>query len=604
LLKRRPTVELRLPDGIVPGEAFEGEVVLTADEPLELDGVDCEIQGEEQTPGLARRGTRRLAAGRGALPAPRRIPAGRTKIALRLALSPDMAPTFRGRLGHGSYTLIIHIRVPYWPDWSESFELFVAPSKAPPWVLPSTARAVATPESDLRAGAAAIRCRIDQDVVQAGQRIRTEVTVEAPSGHVHREVAVTLRSEEQSLDEGLPLDRHVDDALTAWVPLAPTPGGWQGQLDLQIPAYLQPTTRTESWRFGWTLVVGTRHPEPLRRDLVPALSIPVTVLPPSRDLSLGRVLRLADTARESKVFLRRWRHVAADLGMWPAPHGLSGRRGDIRIQMSAERREGSGRCVVAALSYPDLHLDLDGGGVDGFRRALQRDIPLGDRCWDRRHYVTGRDEQQVRPFLAMVAPLLVRHELLDLDDRHLVLQRLDPDLRLETIADLGRTAIALADALLSAKALIPPPTAMAAARPSWMRLAARLGEPLETARMAVHGRFAGTDAAVITHWSARGDPLHTAVMLRAGQPIAASSQLDLSGRHVMRGNPAELAPAARKRIEDLCQHVLAVSIGEELLCASLPAPLHDTAVVLPVLERLAAIARLLCGRGGPYRAPR
>jgi hypothetical protein len=602
LIKQRPTIELRLPDRIVPGATFEGEVVLTTEEPLAIEGIDGRIHGEEWSQGLVGEQPRRTAVGTEAVAAARRLPAGRTVLPLRIALPPEMPPTYRGKLARASYTLTIGVMVRYWPDWSEQFDLVVSPSETPPWLKPGKACDVSTTTIHARSGTPDMGCHLDSDVVAMGNRLQGSVAVPTADRLGPREISVVLQSRERFTGHDGPQHEHINRDFATLIPLVATPEGARCTIDLQVPRQQQPSTHTSMWSFAWSLELSTRIRDQPWREPSHTLTVPVTILPPSSQEELAKVLRLTNTAYEAEVFERRWRHVAADLGMWRDEHGLACRIGGVRVSITAVRRGAEGRFLVAELHYPDLHLDLDGGLASGFHRVFNRGIALGDARWDRRHYLTGRDANQLRAFLPMMAPLLVRHEVADLDDRHLVLQRRDPELRLESIADLGRSAISLAQALTSARNLIPPPTAMQQARGSWSRLAAELGEPLETARMAVRGRFAGADVAAITHWTPRGEPLSTVVSLRTGQPIAETHRLDLAGSDVIAGNLAHLHPAARKMIEKLSQRVLAISIDEHLLSASLPAPLLDPAPIIPVLELLVSIARLLCGRGGPYRA--
>jgi hypothetical protein len=365
---------------------------------------------------------------------------------------------------------------------------------------------------------------------------------------------------------------------------------------LRIPDHVPVSYESKLWSLRW--VLEARAHIAWASDVF--MRIPVTVV--SRgSRTASKAQRFAPPTVGSERVRRIWSAVAGELGMRFDGQALSARLPEATVKVHRDHRGDHGIFLVAELRYPRLHLCLDGGLATGFRRLVGGGVALGDAEWDRRHYVTGRDPGQIRALGTALLSQLAGHQVADWDDEHLVIERRDAGQAPGPLRQLTAAALALARELGQARAAIPPPQAMASAVPSWLRLAQRLGGPLETARMAVHGRFDGIKAEVATEWNPDGTPVRTIVQLKPDFPIEDKCCLHWSDGQYSSGDPQQLPGQARALLAKAQEDALALRIEQQQLELSVPAPELDANQLVERLHQLEQLTTALRSKVGPYR---
>ncbi|MCZ7687530.1 MAG: hypothetical protein M5U28_55845, partial [Sandaracinaceae bacterium] len=165
--------------------------------------------------------------------------------------------------------------------------------------------------------------------------------------------------------------------------------------------------------------------------------------------------------------------------------------------------------LVAALSHPDLGLDLIVEPASSVRKLVGGGVRTGDAAWDREHYAVARDDEQAAIFLRALLPALRGAHLRRLDDRSLTLQPARLGAEPRSARALRRGAAHLARAMEALRGRMPPPTKLREVAEEWRALERTLGAPLETARMRVAGRMGMHPAEVRLDFDAEGEPLRT-----------------------------------------------------------------------------------------------
>jgi hypothetical protein len=362
-----------------------------------------------------------------------------------------------------------------------------------------------------------------------------------------------------------------------------------------IPRGLFPSWTSKLWTFEWLFELRATR----LHDAV--LRVPITVLPPTPPATRRPPRRVgAAPAVGSARVQALWTETGAKEGLALDESGaLLGEIAETSIVVRRQHRGRAGLFLVSELRYPALHLDLMIRKEGALAALLGRGHRIGDRKWDRRYLLLGREAAQITALLRGSLFEALRHAgLTSMDD---VALRVEEPGSGETAAELapfvGRIA-AIARALASARSRIPPPAAMSSALEAWKRLAETLGGPLETARMAVAGRRGGLEASVATEWSRGGEPLHTALTLRPGWPIAAQNVTRLAP-----GQPPPEAwpPPAAALLPAAFGGADALEVREDVATLALPAPVAELPVVLDRLDGLAALCAALREGVGPYR---
>lgn len=600
IIKHRPDIRVRLPKVVYPGKGFDVEVLVDAKRSVPISRLDATLLGTETSTvgsGKNQRTYRHRTlsmsvelAGKG------RLPKGRSRLPFRVDLPGELPPSYDGSHAKSEYVVRVVADIPWWPDRKSEFLVAV---QLPPVALPAgEPQLYSTAPSGPRAEEAHVECSLATATVVPGHVLEGSVALYNMAFNRYRGLSLSLVARETRRDTRGKRRGSVLDAKTYTLEL-PIQGVTDGEaipIRMKVPESPPASFDSRLWSLRWVLVV--RAHIGWGSDAV--MHIPLTMLPAgSRAAQAARAL--APPTVGSERVRKIWNDVAQQLGAHFDDAALHAQRDDVTMKISRDHRGSSGIFLVAELRYPSLHLFLDGGLSSGFRRLLGGGVALGDPAWDREHYVTGRCADQVRALGASLLPHLSGQQIADLDDEHLVIERRDAGQSAAPLREITRAALAIAQAIGPARRDIPPPRGMRKAAKAWRELARRLKGKLETARMAVVGRFEGARAEVLTEWSAEGKALRTAIKLRPGFPIERTSQLRWAEGQYLEGAPRELPGEASAWLTTVQQDALALRIGRQDLELSLPAPLADTAPILEGLHRLDRLAALLRSKVGPYR---
>jgi len=630
LLKTRPRIALRAPAVVLPGDDFEVEIHLAARRAVDVEFVSARLLWIET---LVRPGqqpwhsvTREIAGGQ--VRGPSVLPQGSSVLPARLALPRNAPPSYRGRNVVSQYHLDVHASIPWWPDRRVAFLLAVAPPPARDLV----ARPVrySTAPDGPRAGEPYLEASLASDVAEAGGTVSGAFALGNAELHRFGAVEIALVAQERARVGDATLREEVQRFRMQKPPGIPE-GGAQSTFQLRVPEKLSPTTTTDRWALSWFVEVEVRRA--WGKNLV--TRVPLTIVSRGQGAAAGALVSPPVVGSDRLRAL--WSAVGAPLGLALSESDeLRGSRGPAEVTVRREKRGRDGLFLVGELRYPSLQLGLEVRPRRGLGDVLLPGFRVfGSQAFAEHHHVTGRDEGQVRALLegqARVAPPLATPAVaalaalhangaeVELDDSGAAVAVRDAGLSSERLAAFATRLLALADAVAASRREIPPPAPMREGLARWQELAARLSAPLETARMAVEGRYGGVRAAVCTDWSPSGEAQHTTVTLHPEAALRSeqSATVTTEERTALTASLAPAAPAAappslpdpvlrypasaRALLSHLLETAHTVDLSPEGLVAVLPAPLLDPAPALDALEALSRLRSVLyASDGGPYR---
>jgi len=563
--------------------------VFEARREVPVEFIDVSLRGEERAvigSGNSRRTVRRPVALLSArLSEESNLPPGRSQHSCVFPLPAELPPSYRGKAAAADYTVSVHASIPWWPDAKREFVLAVS---LPPTTTGDDGHRVHTTSvSGPKGEKPHVECKLSGQVALfnvAYNRYRV-ANLSLMAFEDLRNRAGSAAGRVEALRYAIVLD--IEQAKEG----EPIP------FTMKLPAALPPSWATKLWTLTWFFELEAQ----IAWASNLTARVPVTVLPAGS--TRKRKPRYAAPTIGSERVAAVWRRVATASGLEHDAESqcLRGRVGDASVVLDRDHRGAEGIFLTAELCYPSLHIDLDGGRASGLRRVLQGGVKLGHARWDKQHYLTGREEAQVRRFGKTLGPALTSQRVEDIDDEHVVIEVLDSGQSFTVLQRFAQAALALGRAIPKARAAIPPPAAMAEAVSAWERLAKRLRAPLDRTRMAVHGPFEGSETEVATEWSPKGHALRTTITFWTPDAVAERHQLAWSDGKVVHGHSDELPAPARERVERLLEGAEALTIDSDRLVLWDPAP---QLVIEPIVERLtqlAALAAALRGERGPYR---
>lgn len=611
LIKHRPKLHLLLPSAVSPGQRLAGVVVLEARREVRVEQVAIQLLGAERSVvGSGKHAThssRTLLRLGAVLSKARTLRPGAARFAFELELPAGLPPSYEGRRATVEYSLRVSAPIRWWPDARSRFKLQVIPQAVA--ARTPTPRLYASDPAGPRARERHLECSLSDDAIHPGQPLVGSVALFNVAYHRYRELQLSLVATERAFTARLRRSSSEQRACyTSRIPLADPAEGEAIPFALALPAEARPSVESELWSYSWELEV--RVDIPWGRDLV--LRVPLSVLPPGSTAARPVATPVVGSARVQAI----WRAVAADHGLRHDGEQLVGEHAGTSLTIAREHRGGDGIFLVGALRWPSLGLMLDGGRRSGFRRLFhRREVALDDPHFARDHYLTGREEAQVQALArSLLRPLAALEGLLDLDDEGLRAERRDAGQSRGVLSALAAQLLAVARALPSARALLPPPALMRDALAAWQALARELGGQLEPGGMAVRGgSLDGLGVLLASEWLADGSPRQTVASVTPPLPIDEGHRLEWqagtkNGPAAPRDQPPGLLPAtgalpteAAVLVQELAETARAISIREDRLELVLEAPLLDPATALPLLRKLVALALGLGPRGGPYR---
>lgn len=600
ILKTRPTIRLMVPPVARPGQRCEVNVVFEARREVPVEFIDVSLKGEERVvigAGNTQRTIRRpLALLKARLSDESKLPAGRSQRSCVFPLPAELPPSYRGKRAAADYTVTVHASIPWWPDAKREFVLAV--SLPPTTTRDDGQRVHTTSVSGPKGEKPHVEFQLDSNVVLPGGKLSGQVALFNVAYNRYRVANLSLVAYEDLWTRAGTAAGRVEALRYAIVlDIERAKEGEPIPFTMKLPAALSPTWTTKLWTLGWFFELEAQ----IAWASNLTARVPVTVLPTGS--TRKRKQRYAAPTIGTERVAAVWRRVAAAAGLEYDAESqcLRGRVGDLSVVLDRDHRGAEGIFLTAELRYPSLHIDLDGGRASGLRRVLQGGVKLGHARWDKRHYLTGREEAQVLSFGRNLGPALTSQRVADIDDEHVVVEVLDSGQSFTVLQRFAQAALALGRAIPEARAVIPPPAAMAEAVPAWERLAKGLRARLDRTRMAVQGHHEGSAAAVATEWSPKGHALRTTITFWTPDAVAERHQLAWSGGKIVHGLCDELPGPARDRLERLLVGAEALTIDSDRLVLWDPAPQLVTEPIVQRLTQLAALAAALRGDHGPYR---
>jgi hypothetical protein len=513
----------------------------------------------------------------------------------QFTLPEDSPPSFEGRESSTRYAIEVQVAIPWWPDRRSDFAVQVV--LPPATVGESPPEVFSTNPDGPTAQEPYLECSLATRTLAPGSELHGSVALSNVAHNRYRKLVLALvareyrkRSDGRSAGSTLELHRFKYE-----LPLDELVEGEAIPFHLRLPAAMPPSFQSHLWTLRWSFEA--RASIGWGKDA--KMRVPLTVVPKGSRLPAPD--RNAVASVGSARVQRIWKQVAQTLGADFDGWALRAKRARAQVIVRRDHRGGDGIFLVAEIRFASLQLCLDGGLASGFHRLMNAGLKIGHDDWDRRHYLTGREAAQIQCFMEALSPKLVDHTVSDMDDEHLVLEMRDAGQTAGPLATIAEAALQIAECLPSARLAIPPPAAMKTAVPSWRKLAAKLGGPLETARMAVSGRFDSAKVEVWTDWSADARAERTALRMHLGFPVDDRHSVEWSEGTWTQGDPQLFPGRTRSLLPKVLDGALGLSIRRKSIEVSLPAPLLSTKPILNSLHRLAQLAALLRGKTGPYR---
>jgi hypothetical protein len=506
-----------------------------------------------------------------------------------------LPPSYKGRRASVEYTLRASAPIRWWPDARSKLEIQV--TLAPVEARSATPRMVASDPAGPRGSERHLECSLSDEALYPGQPLSGSVALYNVAFHRYRELQLSLVATERAFTKHLRRTSSEQRACyTTKIPLRSPGEGEALPFSLVVPEAARPSVGSELWAYEWALEV--RVEIPWASDLV--LKLPISVLPSGSSSARSVAAPVVGSARVQGI----WRRVATEHGLRLVGEQLVGELEGASVSIAREHRGADGIFLVGRLSWSSLGLGLDGGRRTGFRRLYSGREAALDPAWAKEHYLTGREEAQVRALgEGLARPLTALQGLVDLDDEGLRAELRDSGQSRPVLDGLARQLLDLARSLGAARAAIPPPARMQEAAPAWSALAELLGGRLETGPMAVvAARIDGQAAEVVTDWTSDGTPRRTRLSVTPALPIDAEHQIDwLAGGGELLPPTGSLPTEAAVLVQELAEQARSITLREARLEIALEAPLLDPVPVAALLRRLATLGGLLGPRGGPYR---
>jgi len=635
ILKSRPKVRVRVPSEIRPGDEIRAVVVLDCRREVDVEGVNVRLEGEERwTVGSGDSSVtrRHTFVALGARLADRRtLPKGRTELNVRIPLPADAPPTYRGTAARIEYTLEVHVPIAWWPDRRASFDIFVAAPAVDR--LPDAPKVWSSRPGGPRASEPHCEISVASEWTRSGDVVSGAVALSNVSQNRYSEVKVGLRGVETIYEPG-GRERTEREYLRYRIRLGAEEAGEGEMLPFrfrlptdampEIPWTHRPDGTHGLCSLAWELevVVGIRWGNDL------TLRMPYRVLPMSPRPG-DAPSRLAPPTVGSDRLRDMWAGIGSRHGLRYEAQTLFGALGGTMLAIRRDLMGRGGTYLIAELTYDDLHLDLQVEPATSVQKVVGGGVTIGERDWDRDHYVRARDEAQAAAVLRRVVPATANASLRRMDDRRLTIEVRDPGVspsRMERFVDAATT---LARTFEAVRADPPPPTAMRDAVGAWRELATKIEGELEVARMRIEGRLGQIGAEVRLAFDEDGEPLSTWLAVTPPSPLDADHALSL------RASESAIATIEARFEGEVCEliktiangtHELAIEPDRVAICVpallGLPAdhraqarprrlariaasgdapPALTVAIVEQRLGRLTRLVRLLRGQAGPYR---
>ncbi|MEC7519721.1 MAG: hypothetical protein VYE22_07645 [Myxococcota bacterium] len=608
LIKSRPKVRVRVPNEIRPGDTFLVQGELICRKLVDVEWVRVTLLGTERWStgsGDSRVSRSQTLVSLGAeVMGARILEAGTYPFEVRIPLPADAPPTYRGAAGRIDYELRVTASVPWWPDTDTAFDIRVIPPARPS--LETETQIYSSNPAGAPMGSPHAEVSLASQWTRIGHGVEGAIALANVDAVQYSEIKVGLRGVETLWDAGAP--RTTREAFRYVIRLG-AESAREGEMlpfrfrlpddaPPELPEARRPGGAPPLVTLAWELeaVIGVRWGSDL------TLRMPYRVLPPS-DRPGDAPQRLAPPTVGSDRLRLFWSAIGERHGLRYEAQSLRGVVGETALVVRRDHRGRDGVHLMAELSYPELHLDLEVEPATSVQKMVGGGKRIGDPSWDRGHYVIARDEGQVARVLRQLLPASANAQLQRMDDRALVVSVRDAG---DSPARLERFVLAaaeLARQMERVRGAIPPPSGLEDAVDAWRRLAGQIGGQLETARMRVTGTVATLPVEARVSFDREGAPQTTWLSVESPTP--------LDPEHARVWHPGEgeaaagLHPEAGALLDAITRGALSLQITERRVMIELPSLLGvgelDDRDAGHRLSRMAQLVQLLRGKVGPYR---
>lgn len=604
ILKKRPKVAVHVPPSVLPGQTFDVDVTLEVPREIAIEHIWVALLGVEswvlQPDSVQKSGFQRTVVSLRAVPRGKGVLGkGKHQLRCRFAMPSDAPPSFDGKNAKVIYTLDVHVDIPWWLDVRDSFWLHVAAPPPPPYKATPSVHAThhgAPQRTEPRA-----EFSLDSTHLVAGGYLRGEVALYNVAHNNYQSADLCVLLHERLCN---PQGQSVNDSETRRYrivkQLASVREGESIRYSMKLPDDVPFSYTSLLWRTEWHFELRLRG----TFGTMLTARIPIIMLPKGAEVapSSKRAPLTVGSDRVANV----WRHVAEANGLRFDGEAMTGTMGAATLRISSDHRGKDGLFLVARLSYAPLHLRLDGGLKGGFHRLFGKGVDLAtieqlSKSFVEKHYLIGRDADQVIRVAQVLLPSLQRYRLVDISDDALTIDKRDFRQSVAELEKFTKRAARLASVVEQVRLAIPAPRLMQPGEDSWQHLAQRLGGSLERARMAATGSIDGIPVRVETSWSDEGKPLSTLLELELSSAIDRKKHLHWADGSWLIGGPQSLDTSARTTTEAITAEALALLAEETRVVVTMLAPVLDTKPVLAQLDRMALLASALRVGTGPYR---
>jgi hypothetical protein len=594
-MRSRPEIELRMPRAVHPGDDLLVELKLVSSARTPIDFVHIHFEGIETTrPRLNNEAQQVIelvhllakVVDKGSL-------AEDTYTYRTIFSVPATAPpTYFGTLVEYRYWVKVHVAIPWWLDVEESYEATITlrPRDRPP-PRPHASTSLKGNEPFVEVSLANQRYA-PGDVIEGG------IAFGNIGGRTVRGMDLSLVGYEVIRTFG---ERFAEaHRFTAFKRVDVTSEGREVPFRFAIPPFAVPSFEAARAELNWLFEV--------RLDVRGGPDVvhvtPLVLAPFDRPAEAGATRR--------RVGAGRWRAVWDDVGkraglaLDPTELELVGSIAgcDVSVRIDATRAGKEG--LVGELRYPNLGLGLS---IQN-RGLLDFGIDLGDKRFEERFSVRGRDEAQIREaLLPELREELLAFDEVYLDDAHVAVRSRSPGHDQPWIGQFVGQLAALAAALREVAMNLPPPPSMAALLPAWQRFAQDLGGRFQVGKMSIHAaRLDGALFDIETDFGQSPLPERTLITLAIDPPLPSLFDPDslaslAVGAASPAPRPAAIRPAAREIVAHLKALARALRVSEQAMVIELPAPLADPASAREAMAAMITLAEMARGerRISPYR---
>jgi hypothetical protein len=591
-VRSRPLVRLLVErQPIEPGSKVTLDVLLTSRSETPTEHVDVVLTAEEAV--AIPQGKSYLARQAPVMPPqrvrwnPGTLTPGEHRQRVRLDIPPNVPPSYKLASGwcRVSYTVEVHVVIPYWIDRHAHFGLEVAPIARAPRSGSHTL--VATHENGPKPKAVYIEASLEATELTLGEPIGGEVTFANVGTRRIRRVTVSLVATEHTRQPTPAM--HVVARYAALLVSGPPPEGESFPFRVAMPAKVPPSFDGQLFSLRWHVEI--RADVVLGADAV--LNIPIQIVRlPSGVEAPPRSRRAVPVGRARLA--RMWAIVAQripTMSFDEADGTMLSARGAVSLTLAREAYEGT-LGTVARYRFPHLGLD-----VHLAPRAMLDALARGR--WEHRHAdrftVTGRESAQLDAFFDdQLLGHLAGATTAQLDDDGAEVRIAGAASSASALEQVARSALALLERFDAAIARIPPPAAVASLLPAWKDFAARMTGRLELGRLWVHdATHEGFRFELGTVWEPRATiPTGTIVRVPIEPPLETALSIE---------DPS-LSAAAREQLR-----ALAGSPDFHMSESELVVFTHDTVAdpitMLPEVAALTSVLRAVRGTvaTGPFR---